>query len=115
MKIESLYRELGYLTMEINILKKRLNPCQEIVMSLLESGTPALAGLKSASSFPAAPSVEVELLPGFRDLLQTGTCLFEYQRRRLNDYFQFYNTKRLHQSLGHQSPDKPYKPVNKTA
>ena len=25
--VESLYRELGYLTMEINILKKRLSPC----------------------------------------------------------------------------------------
>jgi Transposase and inactivated derivatives len=33
----------------------------------------------------------------------------------LNKYFQFYNTKRLHQSLGHLPPVKFYKPEIKTA
>jgi len=47
----------------------------------------------------------------YLNLSETGTDLW----RGLNDYFQFYNTKRLHQSLGHKSPEKLYKPVNKTA
>ena len=47
----------------------------------------------------------------YLNLSETGTDLW----RGLNDYFQFYNTGRLHQSLGHQPPNKLYKPVNKTA
>ena len=47
----------------------------------------------------------------YLNLSETGTDLW----RGLNDYFQFYNTKRLHQSLEHQTPEKLYNPDNKTA